>query len=108
MDIENNLQYLAKTDEPYAEKDALLDFQIDNLKNVKGSWIGATAAEKPKISMGLLTEQFYSTGSYFTEISKIKELRKEVNTMKNKRATAILRIDVWRTLEASRRKGNIQ
>jgi hypothetical protein len=108
MDIEKDLLYLAQTDETYAEKDALLDFQIDNLKNVKGSWIGATAAEEPKTSMGLLTEQFYATGGYFTEISKIKELRKEVNTFKNKRATATLKIDVWRTLEASRRKGNIQ
>ena len=108
MEIDNDLKYLAETDEIFAEKDALLDFQVDNLKNVKGSWIAGTANEEPKTSMGMLTENFYATGAYFTEINKIRDLRKEVNILKNKRATAILRIDVWRTLEASRRKGNIQ
>jgi len=37
----------------------------------------------------------------------MKTVYQEFFTLETKRQTAVLRIDVWRTLEATRRKGNI-
>ena len=107
MEIDKEIIYLATTDEPYSKQSAMLDYKKDNLKNVKGCWITARATEVPKMSMALLTEEYYSTGAYYSAIKEIQELNTIVSTLKNKRATSILKIDVWRTLEASRRKGNI-
>ena len=42
-----------------------------------------------------------------TNMTLIKDGNKSLFEIRNKRQTAILRIEVWRTLEASRRKGNI-
>ena len=102
MDIENDLQYLAETDEIYADASAKLDFSKDMLKNYKGM-----AVVSSKSSVSKAQEEFYASQNYINSISIIFEKQNEVNKLRNKRATAILRIDVWRTLEASRRKGNI-
>ena len=62
MEIDKEIIYLATTDEPYSKQSAMLDYKKDNLKNVKGCWITARATEVPKMSMALLTEEYYSTG----------------------------------------------
>ena len=103
MDIDNDLQYLAKTDESYSTASAELDYQKDELKHTKGIFV-----TKSDTSVSKAQEEFYANQEYKLAIDKIYNAQVTVNTLRNKRATAILRIDVWRTLEASRRKGNIQ
>ena len=103
MDIENDLKYLAETDEIFAQESGQLDFLKDNLKAFKGNHV-----IKSNMATSKAQEDFYASSVYKTAIKDINLRAVAVNTLRNKRATAILRIDVWRTLEASRRKGNIQ
>jgi len=103
MDIDNDLQYLAQTDEEYADKESWLTGLKETMKHHKGMWV-----VQSKSSVSKAQEEYYATPEYKKQVGIITEAVKQVNTLKNKRATAILRIDVWRTLEASRRKGNIQ
>ena len=63
---------------------------------------------KSNSSVSKAQEEFYASEEYKIAIEKIFGSQTSVNLLRNKRATAMLRIDVWRTLEASRRKGNIQ
>jgi len=102
MDIENDLQYLAETDEQYASASAELDYEKDKIKHTKGMFV-----TKSNASVSKAQEEFYGNEEYKIAIEKIFGSQTTVNLLRNKRATAILRIDVWRTLEASRRKGNI-
>ncbi|BAQ87713.1 hypothetical protein [uncultured Mediterranean phage uvMED] len=103
MDIDKDLQYLAETDVPYSNASAELDYQKDELKHTKGVFV-----TKLNASVSKAQEEFYANQEYKIAIDKIYNAQVTVNSLRNKRATAILRIDVWRTLEASRRKGNIQ
>ena len=102
MEIENDLKYLAETDVPYSNASAELDYQKDELKHTKGVFV-----TKSNSSVSKAQEEFYGNKEYKIAIDKIYNAQVTVNSLRNKRATAILRIDVWRTLEASRRKGNI-
>ena len=53
-------------------------------------------------------EHSYYASQDFVEIMKLKrEWHKHLKELTNKRQTAVLRIEIWRTLEASRRKGNV-
>ena len=103
MDIDNDLQYLAQTDEQYAELSASTTRLEDTMKHAKGSFISES-----KSSVSKAENEYYASPEYLEAIDLLKKSNVMVNTLRNKRATAILRIDVWRTLEASRRKGNIQ
>ena len=40
-------------------------------------------------------------------INKMHNLNVQLLNMKNKRRTAEMKIEIWRTLEATRRKGNV-
>lgn len=103
MDIEKDLHYLAETDEKYATLDAELTQLEDEIKWKKGNVVSSSNS-----SVSKAVEEFYASSEYKTFcITKMNKALAR-NTLRNKRATAILRIDVWRTLEASRRKGNIQ
>ena len=103
MDIDNDLQYLAQTDEQYAELSASTKRLEDTMKHAKGSFISES-----KSSVSKAENEYYASAEYLEAIDLLKKSNVMVNTLRNKRATAILRIDVWRTLEASRRKGTIQ
>ena len=102
MDIDNDLQYLAQTDVIYSKLQSQVSYGEDMLKHIKGIYIS-----KSQLSVSKATEDFYASDNYKNQIDKIGTFNLQLLEYKNKRATAILRIDVWRTLEASRRKGNI-
>ena len=103
MDIDNDLQYLAQTDDPYAKGVALLSKHVHDLKHVKGKFI----VENSDMSVSKAEHHFYASEQYKSYQEKFSELDETVGIMRNKRALSITRIEVWRTLEASRRKGNI-
>ena len=100
--VEEDLQYLAKTDERYAELKAGVEHMKNMLKSVKGSFV-----TNSKESVSKATEAFYADKNYIDVRDRMKTVYQEFFTLETKRQTAVLRIDVWRTLEATRRKGNV-
>jgi len=103
MEIDNDLKYLAETDETYAKLSASTESIKDAIKHTKGKFISESS-----LSVSKAENDFYASQEYLDSIKLLKDGNESVFTLRNKRATAILRIEVWRTLEASRRKGNIQ
>ena len=100
--IEADLDFLAKTDERYAELKAGLEHIKNTTKSVKGAFI-----TESKDSVAKASEAFYASTNYVETQKKTHQINKEFHTLETKRNSAIMRIDVWRTLEATRRKGNI-
>jgi hypothetical protein len=102
MKIDEYLQYLASTDEAFAKTQAEVSYGDDMLKHIKGAYVSATEE-----SVAKATEKFYASAVYKNHINKIHTLNVQLLNLKNKRRTAEMNIEVWRSLEASRRKGNI-
>ena len=101
--VEQDLQFLATTDKRYAELKAGLEHIKNTTKSVKGSFIVDS-----KESVAKASEAFYASKIFIDSQKRTHELNKEFHILETKRQSAIMRIDVWRTLEATRRKGNIQ
>ena len=72
------------------------------LKHIKGTFVSAS-----EDSVSKATEKFYASVIYKNHINKMHKLNVQLLNMRNKRRTAEMNIEVWRTLEASRRKGNV-
>lgn len=100
--IDENIQYLASTDEAFAKTQAEVSYGDDMLKHIKGAFVSASDE-----SVSKATELFYASAVYKNHINKMHKLNIQLLNMKNKRRTAEMNIDIWRTLEASRRKGNV-
>jgi hypothetical protein len=102
MDIEKLITFLANTDEPFAKVQAELTYGQDILKHLKGAFVAGS-----ELPVSKATEQFYASKHYTNHISKLHKLNVEQLTMKNKRKTAEMKIEIWRSMEASRRKTNV-
>ena len=102
MDIEKEINFLAETDNDFAESTAELQYQQDMIKHYKGSYVNVSDK-----SVSKAVEDYYASESYINSMKTINALNIEVLKLKNKRRTAEMKIDIWRTLEASRRKGNV-
>ena len=101
--VEADLDFLAKTDVRYAELKAGLEHIKNTTKSVKGAFI-----VESKDSVAKSSEAFYASKIFVDSQKRTHELNKEFHILETKRQSAIMRIDVWRTLEATRRKGNVQ
>lgn len=102
MDIDKLVTFLANTDEPFAKVQAELTYGQDILKHLKGAFVAGS-----ELPVSKATEQFYASKHYTNHISKLHKLNVEQLTMKNQRKTAEMKIEIWRTMEASRRKTNV-
>ena len=102
MDIEKLITFLANTDEPFAKVQAELTYGQDILKHLKGAFVSGS-----ELPVSKATEQFYASKHYTNHISKLHKLNVEQLTMKNQRKTAEMKIEIWRSMEASRRKTNV-
>ena len=102
MDIDKEINYLAETDTTFAEHMAEVEYQRDMVKHYKGSYVNQSDKAVSKS-----IEDFYASESYVNSIKTINALNIELLKLKNKRRTAEMKIEIWRTLEASRRKGNV-
>ena len=102
MNIDENIQYLASTDEAFAKTQAEVSYGDDMLKHIKGTFVSAS-----EDSVSKATEKFYASVIYKNHINKMHKLNVQLLNMRNKRRTAEMNIEVWRTLEASRIKGNV-
>lgn len=101
-DIEEALLYLANTDEIHAQLTAAQESMKDTEKHIKGK-----SVMESELSVSKAEHNFYASKEFIEFLKVKKDSLKALQDCKNKRQTAIYKIEVWRTLEASRRKGNV-
>jgi len=99
--LEEALKYLADTDEEHAKLTAGVDYLKDLAKALKGKFIINCEDEK---SVAMKEHAWYASQQYQDHINEKKDVIEKATILDNKRAKENLVIDVWRTLEASRRK----
>lgn len=96
------LSYLASTDEDAARAKSYLEGLQEQRKTVKAvEFMGAegSAAQKEQAA--------YSSVAYQNHLKKIEQAILEFETMRNKRLTAALLVDTWRSCNANRNRGNV-
>ncbi len=101
-DAYNALMYLVNTDEEAAQAKALYNGLEDSKKSVAAiafMSVGGSAAERK--------EKALSSQAYINHIKKIENALLDYETLRNKRSTAALQIEVWRSVNSNRNKGNI-
>ena len=102
--LEQALKYLSDTDEQSAEANANVKYLDRLLKRKKALFI---TSDKNLKSISAKEQGFYASDIYEKAIDEQFNAEVKASTLENKRDKEILVIDLFRTLEASRRKGNI-
>jgi predicted ATP-dependent serine protease len=102
--LEESLKYLAETDEKSAEASANVKYLDRLLKRKKALYITGEASLK---SVSAKEQAFYASDTYKNAVEELFEAEVKSSTLENKRDKEQMIIDLFRTLEASRRKNNI-
>ena len=102
--LEESLKYLADTDETSAKANANVKYLDRLLKRKKALHITGNKEDK---SISAKEQTYYASDIYKTAVDELFEAEVKSNTLDNKRDKEALIIDLFRTLEASRRKNNI-
>tara|TARA_R100001510_G_C7618532_1_gene180002 strand:+ start:459 stop:785 length:327 start_codon:yes stop_codon:yes gene_type:complete len=102
--LEEALKFLAETDEQQAKGSANVKYLDRLLKRKKALFI---TGDKDNKSISAKEQAFYASDTYKTAIDELFEAEVSSSTLDNKRDKEALVIDLFRTLEASRRKNNI-
>jgi len=96
------LKYLAETDEPCAKAKSLMKSLEHALKTVEATeFLRSDGTQEAKKSSARASQ------AYRDMIDKIHEATLDYETMNNKRKTAEMCIEVFRSQNANMRKGNI-
>ena len=101
-DAEKALEFLKATDVSFAKSRALKDALDESKKTVAAiEFMHATgsAAERQQIAL--------SSEAYITHLGKMESATLEFETLKNRRMTAALQIEMWRSINSNMKKGNI-
>jgi len=102
--LEDALTFLSETDESNAESNANVKYLDRLLKRKKALHITANTEDK---SISAKEQSYYASTIYKTAVDEIFTAEVKASTLENKRDKEGLIIDLFRTLEASRRKNNI-
>ena len=102
--LEKALSFLAETDETNAEANANVKYLDRLLKRKKALHITGNTEDK---SISAKEQSYYASTIYKTAVDEIFSAEIKASTLENKRDKEGLIIDLFRTLEASRRKNNI-
>ena len=102
--LEDALKFLTDTDETNAEANAQVKYLDRLLKRKKALHITGNSVDK---SISAKEQAYYGSEIYETAIRELFEAEVKASTLENKRDKEGLIIDLFRTLEASRRKNNI-
>ena len=102
--LEEALKYLAETDVQNAEANAQVKYLDRLLKRKKALHITGNTADK---SISAKEQTYYASETYKNAVDELFEAEVTASTLENKRDKEGLIIDLFRTLEASRRKNNI-
>ena len=102
--LEDSLKYQADTDEESASANANVKYLDRLLKRKKALHITGNKEDK---SISAKEQTYYASDIYKAAIDELFDAEVKSNTLDNKRDKEALIIDLFRTLEASRRKNNI-
>ena len=102
--LEDALTFLSDTDETNAESNANVKYLDRLLKRKKALHITGNTEDK---SISAKEQSYYASNIYKTAVDEIFAAEVKASTLENKRDKEGLIIDLFRTLEASRRKNNI-
>ena len=102
--LEEALKYLADTDVQNAETNAKVKYLDRLLKRKKALHITGNTHDK---SISAKEQSYYASETYEKAIQELFDAEVEASTVENKRDKEGIIIDLFRTLEASRRKNNI-
>ena len=102
--LEKALKYLSDTDEESAEASANVKYLDRLLKRKKALFI---TAERDLKSISAKELGFYASDIYNSAVDELFNAEVKATTLENKRDKEGLIIDLFRTLEASRRQHNI-
>ena len=102
--LEKALKYLSDTDEQSAEASANVKYLDRLLKRKKALFI---TSDKNLKSISAKEQGFYASEIYEKAIDEQFNAEVKATTLENKRDKEGLIIDLFRTLEASRRQHNI-
>lgn len=100
--VQKALSYLAETDDKCAKAKSLMEGLRHQLKTVESiAFLHATGTMAEKEAYAYVSE------GYKEHVSKIENATYEYETVKNKRLTEELIVEVWRSIGANRRRGNV-
>ena len=102
--LETALAYLSKTDDESATANANVKYLDRLLKRKKALHITHNSEAK---SISAKEQAFYASDIYKDAVDELFNTEVKASTLENKRDKEGLIIDLFRTLEASRRKHNI-
>ena len=102
--LEKALKYLSDTDEQSAEANANVKYLDRLLKRKKALFI---MDDRELKSISAKEQGFYASDIYKNDVEELFQAEVKSATMGNKRDKEGLIIDLFRTLEASRRQHNI-
>lgn len=97
------LRYLAETEKAYADAKARRIFLEETQKTVKATLF----ADAPDGSVASREAHAYTQPAYMEHCQKLRDAVYDEELMRAKRLRYELTIEVWRTQEASRRRGNV-
>ena len=101
-DVELAVKYLASTDESHARARAEYNALSELRKTVR-----AFCFEESKGGVAERTMAAERHPDYVAHIEKIKQAEIEFHTMHNKRKRAEITVELYRTMAANQRRGNI-
>ena len=101
-DVERALKYLADTDEAHAKAKALVKALEHGFKTIKAEeYLNAQGTN------GEREQKAYASTAYKEVTNRYAQAVVDFELMENKRERAVLTVDLYRTLSANQRKGNI-
>ena len=101
--VDTALEYLADTEEGYAKAKATRIYLEETQKTVKATLF----TEAPDGSVAARESYAYTRPAYTEHCAKLRDAVYDEELLRAKRLRYELSIEVWRTQEASRRRGNI-
>jgi len=100
--LQKALGYLAETDQEFARTKAYSNALSEQRKTVKAQCYLSAAG-----TGGERSEKAYAHNNYIEHLVKMHDAELEYETLRNKRLTESTIIEVWRSLNAARRAGQI-
>ncbi len=100
--LQKSLTYLATTDEEAAQARAYMDGMNEQKKTVF-----SVELLKASGSVEVKKAEAYSSSSYMQHAKLVQQAIYDYEVLRNKRLTEALIVEVWRSCNANRRRGNI-
>lgn len=101
--VDEALEYLLETDEAYAQSVAWAHFQEDQKKTT----LAVLMANSPENSVSAARMRAEASPEFAEAISNYRDAVLDRETLKAKRKSAEMVIEIFRTKSANARKGNI-